>query len=143
MVGIVCMIAGSYVVGMSLGFYCSPATAATYLGVEACLLAFAMQCVSRALADPERWIHAYLSMGAAVAFGALPLFQIYVSLTQHADLKLDTETLFRWGLGMFGNYFLGAFLVSPFLPLHSLLPTNPPMLTSAHTFSSSSSSFSR
>lgn len=108
MVGIVCMIAGAYILGMTQGFYCSPTTGVLYLTVEAGILAYGMHCVSCALKNSKLWIYAYLAMGAAVAFGLAPCLHLYFLLADgEFHLEHSKEFLQRAFLGMGGNYFLG------------------------------------
>jgi predicted membrane channel-forming protein YqfA (hemolysin III family) len=107
-VGIVCMIAGAYTVGMTLGFYCSPATVLGYLGATGSMLALTMYAVSCALKSGQ-WGTVYLSMFVVVAFGLCPCLHLYFL---HSDgvFGVDSAREFLqrafWGLG--GNYFLGA-----------------------------------
>jgi adiponectin receptor len=109
MVGIVCMIAGSFFVGMMQGFFCAPWKAVAYMAAEAAFLGVAMLSVSQALRDGSRWIYAYLSIGASVAFGLVPCLHIYLALTDAArGLPHAQELLSRAYLGCFCNYFVGA-----------------------------------
>ena len=107
-VGIVCMIAGAYTVGMTLGFYCSPAIVLGYLGATGSMLALSMYAVSRALKSGQ-WGYVYLSMFVVVAFGLCPCLHLYFL---HSDGVFGSDSAREflqrafWGLG--GNYCLGA-----------------------------------
>ena len=106
--GIVSMIGGAYLVGMTQGFYCSPGTVLVYMGVAATMLTFGMYCVTAALANGKLWIYAYLAMGAVVAFGLCPCLHLYFFYNDPVFGLGSQEFLQRAFLGMGGNYFLGA-----------------------------------
>ena len=105
MLGILCMIAGSWMVGMTQGFYCRPLVALAYLTTELGLLAVSLYLISRALNNRLSWFPVYLCIAFAVTFGVLPCVHMYY----HCRLDHCQEIVQQGFLGMFGNYVIGKF----------------------------------
>jgi adiponectin receptor len=109
--GIVAMILGSWVIGMSQGFYRTPWVGAAYVGAEGVLLAAGRVMGCRAMAGKSSWEAYFVVMGSAVAFGAVPCIHMH-SLCGSMACGAATE---RAIAGMFGNYLIGwLFLVTRF-----------------------------
>ena len=109
--GVVAMIVGSWVVGMSQGFHRTPWVGAAYICAELLLLAAGRYMGDRALAGRSSWEAFFVVMGSAVAFGVVPCAHMYCRC-ESAACAAATE---RAMAGMFGNYFLGwLFLYSRF-----------------------------
>lgn len=103
MVGILAMICGSWVVGMTQGFYCSPATVVGYLAAMGGLMAMDAYFILQALRKTIPWMPAYLCIGGTVAFGLAPCIHMYL----HCTGEHCVDVLQRGFFGMFGNYFTG------------------------------------
>ena len=101
--GVIAMILGSWVVGMSQGFHRTPWVGVAYVGAELLLLAAGRVMGNRAMAGRSTWEAYFVVMGSAVAFGAVPCIHMY-RLCDHFGGAIATE---RALAGMFGNYIVG------------------------------------
>ena len=101
--GILAMIGGSWLLGMSQGFHCAPLVGLAYLAAEVALLALGRALGSRAMAGRGSWEVYYVAMGAAVAFGVVPCVHVYLRCASAACARVVLRSV--WG--MFGNYCLG------------------------------------
>ena len=124
MLGILVMIGGSWVVGMTQGFYCRPLMAVGYLASELSLLAISLRLIFLALRGKLSWLPVYLCIAFAVAFGLLPCVQMY----WECSLERCPETIQRGFLGMFGNYFIGSSPPSPTPPTVMFAHSSPQSL---------------
>ena len=105
--GIVAMILGSCVVGMSQGFHRTPWVGAAYVAAELLLLVAGSVMGKRAMAGRSSWEAYFVVMGSAVAFGVVPCAHMYRQC-EHFGGAVATE---RALAGMFGNYFVGWLLL--------------------------------
>jgi adiponectin receptor len=109
--GILAMIGGSWLLGMSQGFHCAPLVGLAYLAAEVALLALGRALGGRAMAGRGSWEVYYVAMGAAVAFGVVPCAHVYLRCASAACSRVVMRAL----LGMLGSYSVGfGFFVARF-----------------------------
>lgn len=113
--GILCMVAGSFTVGMGQGFECAPGVFALYLGILLSMLCGSVYLSRKALKDASYFTPYYAVTAAAVGFGVLPCLHWYATCLGQHGAEACFAVMTRAALSMFLNYGIGfAFFVARF-----------------------------